>query len=152
MNFDLFCIDNAHVIYRKIWYIVFSRLISPLFVPSIFHSHPLLSFSYCRNLKWINKVTCVLVFTCIAVHCARYVYSSWRFQTVLCHIHLQVPQPAAHRPDTWSESLTVEWNMYDKLMLSTDCCMYNQYSTAWLVTNETTDISAVEMILVMRLD
>jgi hypothetical protein len=36
--------------------------------------------------------------------------------------------------------------MYDKLMLSRDCSMYNQYSTAWLVTYENIDISAVERI------
>jgi hypothetical protein len=42
--------------------------------------------------------------------------------------------------------------MNDKQMLSTDCCMNSQYSTALLVTNETTDIGAVERILVMKWD
>ena len=129
-----------------------SLIISPLFVPSIFLSHPLLSVSYHRKLNWnikslVSWPSPILQFT---VHGVCIV--PWRFQTVSCHIHLQVPYSPVHRSDTWSESLTVEWHMYDKLMLLTDCCMNNQYSTAWLVTNVTTDSSVVERILVMKWD
>jgi hypothetical protein len=56
--------------------VFYSLIISPLFVPSIFHSHPLLSVSYYRKLNCNNTLTCILVLTCTAVHCAWYVYSS----------------------------------------------------------------------------
>jgi hypothetical protein len=85
----------------------------------------LFSVSYCRNLNCKNKIPCILVLTCTAGHCARYVYSS-----------LQVSNSVMSHPPSGSSvnssqirhglTLTVQWNMYVNVMLLTDCCKYSQ--------------------------